>query len=350
MKPNFPVAALCLLASSLACPGDTFTLKDGSVLEGKVLSEDAESYHLEIQVTKTIKDERSVPKADVLKIDREQPDLTAFQEIEKLVPTPDLLSPADYLQRIAQIGKFLKTHPDSSKVKQANVILESLKSEAAQITAGGVKVNGEILSPAAYKLNAFELDARVQEARIRDLIARGDHLAALRAFSEFDREYRTTLPYGSLAPMMRQLVQMHVGEAKEQLATLPDRLKARQTGLERMTMEDRQVSARAIAEEEQANEARFKAEKEAKISWVSTSPFHKPSLEETVRFGTAELARLEAVKPVLGVDGGRAFRDAWRVILGGADTTAIAAAIGEARSASVAPRYIAMLEAAAKNQ
>ncbi|MEX1048301.1 MAG: PTPDL family protein [Akkermansiaceae bacterium] len=348
MKFHFPFVTICLLATSLPCPADTFTLKDGNILEGKILREDGDSYVIEIQITRTIKDERSVAKADILKIEHEQLDLTAFEEIGKLVPTPDLLGKNDYRQQIAQVGQFLKTYPESIKVGQAEEIQETLKSEEARIEAGGIKVNGEILSPSAYKANAYELDARVQEATIRGLIAREEMLAALRAFAEFEREYRATLPYGTLAPLMRRLVSLQVEKAKQQLMTLEDRLITRQIGLDRMTVEDRPVTKRAIHDEAQAIEARFKAEKDAKINWVSTSPFHKNSLEETVRFGSSELARLAAVPPVRGDDGGRAYRDAWRAIHGTTDPAAVSAALAAARAASIAPRYITLLEELAK--
>jgi hypothetical protein len=341
-------AALFFLAGSLSCLADTFTLKDGSTIEGKIIHEDATSYVLEVQVTKSIKDERTVAKADVAKIAREELDLTAFAEVQKLVPTPDFLTADEYVQRVSTVNGFLKTYPDSAKTKEAKVILETLKSEVAKIEAGGIKTNGELISPAAYKANAYELDARVQEARIRNLIAARQPLAALRVFSEFDQDYRTTLSYGALAPLIKQLVQVQVEEARQQLLTLDSRLKERQIGLDRMTNEDRPVTERAIQEQDEAIEARHKAEKDAKISWVTTSPFHKPSLEETVRFGEAELARLASITTVLGVDGGRSYREAWSAIHSGADAAAVATAIAAARSASVPPRYLEVLEKAAK--
>lgn len=345
---NHSAAALCFFAGSFSCLADTFTLKDGTTVEGKVLHEDATSYVLEIQITKSIKDERTLAKADVAKIAREQLDLTAFAALAKLLPTADFLTEDEYLQKVSAVNQFLKTYPDSSKTREAKVILETLKSEAAKVTAGGIKTNGEVISPAEYKKNAYELDARVQEARIRNLIAERQALAALRVFSEFDKDFRTTLSYDALAPLIKQLAQAQVEDARQQLLTLDSRLKERQIGLERMTNEDRPVTERAIKEQDEAIEARFKAEKDNKISWVTTSPFHKPSLEETVRFGDAELARLAAVTSVLGADGGRVYRDAWSAIHSGADATAVGIAIAAARTAAIPPRYLEVLDAAAK--
>lgn len=341
-------AAFCLLAGSFSSLADIFTLKDGSTVEGKILHEDATSYVLEIQVTKSIKDERTVAKAEIAKIVREQLDMTAFAALQKLVPTPDFLTADEYLQKISAVNQFLKTYPASSKTREAKVILETLKSEAAEVNAGGVKTNGEMITPAAYKANAYELDARVQEARIRNLVAERQTLAALRVFSEFDNDFRTTLSYGTLAPLMKQLAQAEVEEARQQLLTLDSRLKERQVGLDRMTHEDRPVTERAIKEQDEAIEARFNAEKDAKISWVTTSPFHKPSLEETVRFGDAELARLASVTTVLGVDGGRVYREAWSAIHSGADASSVSTAIAAARTASIPPRYLEVLDTAAK--
>lgn len=342
------VAALCLLGGAFSCLADIFTLKDGSTIEGKILHEDATSYVLEIQVTKSIKDERTIAKAEVTKIAREQHDLTAFAALQELVPTPDFLTADEYLQKISTVNQFLKTYSDSSKTREAKVILETLKSEAAKLDAGGIKTNGEMISPAAYQANAYELDARVQEVKIRNFIAARQPLAALRVFSDFDRDYRTTVSYGALAPLIKQVAQAHVEEARQQLLTLESRLKERQIGLERMTNEDRPVTERAIKEQDEAIEARFTAEKDAKISWVTTSPFHKPSLEETVRYGETMLAQLASVTTVLGADGGRSYREAWSAIHSGADAPAVTTAIAAARSASIPPRYLAVLEAAAK--
>lgn len=65
-KPAF--GALCLLAVALPCAADTFLLKDGITLNGAVVSEAGDFYLVEFQVTKSIKDDRKIAKADVVKI------------------------------------------------------------------------------------------------------------------------------------------------------------------------------------------------------------------------------------------------------------------------------------------
>src|SRR5690606_27091287 len=142
---------------------DTFVLKDGTRLEGKILSETQDTYLLEIQVTKSIKDEKTVPKADVKEIVREKVDETAFEKLKGLVPTPDLLTSDDYDARILQITTFLQAHQKSAKVCDANATLAILKTEGVAVQSGGLKLGGKIIPAEEYKANAYEIDAKVQE-------------------------------------------------------------------------------------------------------------------------------------------------------------------------------------------
>lgn len=350
MKKTPAFAASCLLALTLPSSADTFTLKDGSKIEAKVLKEDPESYDLEVQVTKSIKDERKVLKADVVKVEREQLDLKAFEPIAKLVPTPDLLTEDDYAVQISTVDKFLKAYPSTSKAEAAKAILKTLREEALEVSAGGVKVGGKIVTKEDYQANAYDLDARVQEAKIRKLATEGQAVAALRAFAEFDRDFRTSLAYAGLVPFIKQLIQNHVAESQQFLATLDTRLKERQTGLARMVSEDRAVTDAAIKEQDAAIEARYKSEKEARQVWLTTSPFHKMSLEETVKFGQSELARISAVKTELGVDGGKAYRELYTAVKNGANAATVTAALASNKTALVPARYTAPLDAEAKGR
>ena len=348
MKPTSALIALISLSVPLTAKADKFTLKDGSTLEATVTSETPDTYVLEVQVTKSIRDERKVAKADVAKVERDQPDLKAFEAIAKLVPTPDLLSDEEYGVRIHAVEKFLKDFPTGSKAKDAKAMLSTLKTESGQVASGGIKLNGAIVSPEDYQRNAYDLDARVEEARIRNLVNRGETLGALRAYSEFCRNFQSTISFGSLTPMMMQVIKNYVAEAKEALLTLDDRLKKRAVGLDQMSSEDRRITDNAIKEEDADVEAKLKSEKDGRVSWVTMSPYNKASLEETIRFGDAEINRLGSIKTIVGQDGGKAWRDAWTVIHNGGSTTAISSALTAARTAGVSPKYLARLDEAAK--
>lgn len=350
MKKLSALAALYSVTLALPCAADTFTLKDGTKLDAKIVKEEGDSYVLEVQVTKSIKDERTIAKADVVKIDRDQPDLLKFEEIKKLVPVPDLLTADDYSQNIAVVDKFLKDYKTSSKAKDAKAILDTLKAESVQVSGGSLKLNGAMVSPQQYEANAYELDARVLEAKINTYIRNNQVVAALRAFTDLDRDYRTTLSYGALSPVIQQLIKSYAAETDESLRTLDARTKQRAAGLSQMASEDRKITEAAIAEENQLIDARYKSEKASKVVWVTTSPFHKASLDDASKFAQAELKRLSTVKTALGVDGGKAYREAFTAVRGEAKLTEVTAALSAAKTAGVVPRYLAPLEAAAKGR
>ena len=70
---------------TLPALADTFTLKDGTTLEGSILRETDTSYVLEIKSPRASRT-NGLSKDDVVKIEREKPDLTAFEAIKIWFP------------------------------------------------------------------------------------------------------------------------------------------------------------------------------------------------------------------------------------------------------------------------
>jgi len=349
MKLVVYLASIALPLITLPIMADTFTLKDGTTLKATILSEVGDSYMLEVQVTASIKDERKVLKSDVVKVVREQHDLTAFAPFEKLLPTPDLLAVDGYALNITAITKFIKDFPESSKLAEAKTLLDTLTAESALVAAGGIKFNGKMLTAAEYQENAYDLDSRVQAAKILRLANNNQTLAALRLFAEFERDFSQTASRSALLATIRPLIQNHLAEMEQSSATLDARLGDRIAGLSQMSLADRGNTQSAIEEETAQIEARYQAEKLAKEIWLTTTPYHKASLADAITNGVAELTRINAVQTTLGADGGKAFRDVWNAVNSGGSATAVATAMTAAKTALVPARYLAPLEEAAKS-
>ncbi len=347
MKTPAATSSAFLLCIAAACAADVLQMKDGSKLEGTLVKEESASYVFEVQVTKSIKDERVIPKADVAKLIREEPDLKAFEAIANLYPAPDMTTVEDYGVRIKAVESFLADHRGSEKTRQAREMLAKLKSEANEVLAGGIKLRGSIISPAEYRANAYELDATVQDIQIRKLIRETRYLPALRAFNRFSADYRNTTVHHDLLPLVTQVINTYLADVGQTLAGYDARDKERKLGLERMSGSDRRVAENAIKEEMAAIELRFKQEKDAKVGWVSPQPYFKPSLEETLTFGKQELTRISSIRSSTPVDAGKIYRDTLALILRRGDKTAIATAITSAKTALIPQRYIANLESAA---
>lgn len=340
--------ATCLIALlSLNASADTFVLKDGTRIDGSIVSENDTSYVIEVQVTKSIKDERVISKEKIVKVEGEKKDITAFESISHFIPTPDALTAEEYAKRITGVEKFLKQYSDSPKTSQATAILKILKNEANEILAGGVKVNGKVISAAEYRANLLDIDAGIQEAKIRSLLKDGRYLEALRAFSAFDRDFKNTKARTALLPLITQTINGYLAQTSQALAGYESLIKQRGIELQRMKPDDRRQTQAALAEETVAFEKRLKAEKEAKVGWVSNNPSYKPSLDETMSFGKQELARLTVSIAPPTVDAGTAFRDALRKMQNSPDAAAKATVIAEAKTAMVSEKYLAILQASA---
>jgi aspartyl/asparaginyl-tRNA synthetase len=158
MKIRFiPCSLLAFVFVAAQAGADTITLKDGKVLEGKILKTEGDNYVIEYQVTKSIKDVKKVPKADVAKIVEIKLDDKAFEAIAKLVPTPDLLTADEYAERMQAVKAFLTKFPTGTKKKEAEAILKTLTDEAAKVAAGGRKFDGMMVSGTDYRANAYDM-------------------------------------------------------------------------------------------------------------------------------------------------------------------------------------------------
>ena len=346
---NFKTTACCSVFCALhfAAHADIFTLKDGSTLEGTILREQNDSYVLEVQVTKTIKDERVVPKEDVVNIQRAKPDLVAFESIAALATIPDMLTREGYAERIASVEKFIKDHRSSEKFREARTILANHKAELALIEAGGIKADGKIISPAEHRANALDIDASVAESRIRALLNDRNYLQALRAFSAFDDEFRNTSQHTRLLPLILPTMKQYIAQVEQELAGYDKRVADRTSGLDLMQLDDRRNTEGAIKEENAALEARLTSEKDAKLGWVSTHPYFKPSLDETLAFGRREISRLANITSLPQADAGKVYREALQNIQKAESAAEITAALSAAKTAMVPQKYLATLEAAA---
>jgi len=347
MKPYRLLRLLPLLALTSAA-ADTFELKDGTKLEGTILREEGSDYIIQVQVTKSIKDERRIPKADVVSQVAEKKDETAFVEIAGLVPAPDLLEESQYNARIKKVVSFLKEFPDSPKKKDAATIHDTLESERAAIAAGGVKFEGKMVSADERAPKAYALDASILAASLKSAVDAGDMLTALRTWSKLEAEFPGSTAYRETIPFMVRVMRSHLSAVEATLGGYDARVKHRETGLAGMNANDRVRSELAIKEEQDAYLARVAREKAAGIKWLSLDPFVKQPLEETKRMLDNEIRRLTNLDPGNLRDTETAYEEAYAAVTKeGATPQEIQAALSKARSANLPAPYAEILTKAA---
>ena len=196
--PRRPILAIACLAAALLAGGglhaDTIILKNGTRYQGRVLKDEGDSYLLEIQVTRSIKDERRVLKADIEKIEKSNPIAEDFKPLAKLGDTPDLLDKAGYQTRIDRLDKFLaiKEYKFSKQYKAARKIADRLKAERKVIVGGGMKINGRLITASQRKADAVAIDSEILFAKMYKAAASGRFLSALRTFDSIEKRFPQT--------------------------------------------------------------------------------------------------------------------------------------------------------------
>ena len=82
---------------------------------------------------------------------------------------------------------------------------------------------------------------------------------------------------------------------------------------------------------------------------MTANPYHKQSLQDAVRNAQQEARRLDNLRPVSKVEGGEAYRNAWKAIHAEEpDKQEIQQAMNAVREARLPQRYATMLEDARK--
>lgn len=337
----FRVLPVLLIATAAA---DTFELKDGSKLEATIVKEEADKFILAVQVTKGIKDERTVLKADVLKHTAEKKDETEFVEIAAMVPTPDLKSADSYTSDIRKVESFLKKHPNTPKKAAASKILDTLGDELAVIKEGGVKFEGKMISASARTPKAYGLDAGILGQQFSSAAEKGEYLAALRAWTKLETGYAGSTAYRQNIPNAIKVMKAYQMLVTTTLAGFDARTKERASGLAGMDSSNRNRSELAIKEEQAAYTARIAKEKADGIKWLSLDPYVKQPLEETKRSLDIEARRLENLDLTNTPKTQEAYEETYLAITKpGATKPEIDAAMSKARSVSMPAQYLELL-------
>jgi hypothetical protein len=347
MKTYHLFRILPFLAIATAA-ADTFELKDGTKFEGAIVKEEGSDYIVAVQITKTIKDEKRIPKADVVKHTAEKKDETDFEDIAVLVPTPDLKSAESYASDLRKVEAFIKKYPDSPKKKDAAKIIDTLGDELAVIKDGGVKFGGKMISASARAPKAYGLDASILAQQLTESGDKSDYLTALRAWTKLETGFPGSKAYRDNIPYVVKLMRAYQGVVTTALGGLDARVKARASGLAGMDGSNRSRSEQAIKEEQDAYLARVTKEKAEGTKWLSLDPYVKAPLDETKRYLDTEIRRLETIDLTYASKAEEAYDEAYAAVTKpGATKQDVDTALSKARSANIPPAYIEILTKAA---
>ncbi len=318
---------------------DTIVLKTGVKYNGKIISTDKDTYLVEIHHSKSIKDERRIPKDQVREIIETAKDTEEFAKLEELVPTPDQLTSAAYERRIKTAKDFLTKYPKSIHAKKVNTILDLLEKEHQLISKGGIKLGGQLISPSDLEANAYDIDARILFNKIKNAAANGRYQLALRRWETLQNNYSHSASYKDSMALASRILNAHNSELKNYLDTLESRLAKRKSALESLNEGDRARTITVLSENETNYNALIEREQqELRTKWLTIDPYSKKALDYNLRNTESALKSLSSYDPSKFKSAGPIYRDAWAALAKG-NLTEASNLIKDLKSLRLPDRY-----------
>ncbi|GHC52714.1 PTPDL family protein [Roseibacillus persicicus] len=304
---------------ALAVPAvaDIITLKDGTKLDAQILEKSLEEYVLEVNVTKSIKERRTIKRSEVADVEIVNESDTIFEDnIAGLAPAPPYLSLKEYDARIKKIESFLLAHKLTSAGTKASKMLRELKAEREFIAKGGVKTSMEksgLMSAEEREENALAVDASSAAKEFKDLVEARSYLGALRSYDNLERKFFGTKAHRESLPLIKAVVGTYTKLLSSELNGFDAREERRLAALERLPASDRQRALQAEEQRKSTFERLWTKEEDEEQTWFTVDTRNAESIESTLDALEDEAERLEAVEAELKEfeDVGELYRKGW---------------------------------------
>ncbi|MEO0416148.1 MAG: hypothetical protein AAF226_14470, partial [Verrucomicrobiota bacterium] len=189
---------------------DTVKLKDGTVLEGEITMETSDLLKIRMGGTGTIRETKTLDKATVAEIIKTAPDDIEFEKIQKMVPTPSLVSASRY-QSLIQTGPdaFLAKFAGSQHADKVKEIKAQLEEELDKAERGNIKLDGKWYS--AQDQIDFEglIASKKSLFRMKSAFKQGGYggmIGAMRQFEDLERNHIGTPAFAEAVSAAKKIV------------------------------------------------------------------------------------------------------------------------------------------------
>lgn len=180
--------SLIFLGVMTSLSADTIELKNGTILEGNIITDGPDSVVIEYKVTPSIKDQKTVPKEDIVKMTSVSEDEKAFKDLGNLTPPPTALDTAFYDPLVdRKIPEFITAYRYSKHVSALREAAANLEKERNRIRQGDRKVEGVWITAVEIQKDPVETQARIRLADIKLRTASGDHVGALQSYELLEK-------------------------------------------------------------------------------------------------------------------------------------------------------------------
>ena len=275
---------------------DSIKLKNGTVLEGKIVEETTDSITIEYKVTKSINDIKTVKRSDVLEIQKEPEDEKAFKKLNGILPTDDLLSAEDYDEIInGSLTEFLNTFPASKLKGKVQEVVDELKKEKALIESGNVKLNGNWISPEEATKDNYNHSARIVLARMQSMSKKGNYQDAFNYFEELQNKFPHSIAYtNSIPAALENLPKYDIILTREEKA-YQIRTKEREEQYKSMDAQDKLRTEQAFQLAMKKFQEKVEEAQTMKKVWLPINQWDLKSIQGARQTIVKETKRLESI-------------------------------------------------------
>lgn len=282
-----------LLATAIFALADTITLKSGEILNGKILSETAQSVLMDVTVASGITDQKEIAKSEIRTSVTTPADEIAFQEIKGCQIDSRSLPASSYVAIVRSLEAFLKKYPQSSRTEEVQATLAAFKEEQAQVKAGSMKLENRWYTKEEAEKNKYQIGAQIQWAAMKEQASRRDCLGALNTFDQIEKWYPGSLIFPDAIELAQSMIRIASSDMDRLQATAKNQETQFNTGI--VLVPEPQKGQMIAARQAQiaAAEASLAAAERAGVKWKPLLRISSKSFEALKTTIATEAPRLE---------------------------------------------------------
>lgn len=284
---------------TLQAQADVVHLKTGEKFEGKIVSETATEYTFDVKVTASITDQKVVAKDAIEKIEKEQPDVVAWQPLKNLRLGVNSMPAPDYDRVLGPLKGFINQFPQSAHAGDAKKILGAFEEEKKRVDAGEVRIGERWLSSEEVAKERYQISALILQQQMRAQASSGDLVSAMNTFDQIEKNYPGSKVFPDAVESARSILgslKTNIERAQKAYAAMEQEFQA---GLANTHPTQKAELQAARKKEIAQGEAVVAAAEKAGLKWPQIVPRSNASLnkiaqripQELNRLGTIDLAK-----------------------------------------------------------
>lgn len=296
-KPSTRFSLLCaaIMALGPALQADTVTLTNGDTIEGTITYESETEIVISVNISDSIKDDRSIPRSEIESISKITEDSKEFATIRNYKPGSESHSLDGYDTLTSTLERFIGKYPESTHIAEVKANLSALRQEKARVGRGDIKWANRWFSVSEAQDIQYQYDAQKLLTQMNLRASRGDLIGALNAFEDIEKKYFGSVAFPDAVKLALSIIPKAEAEVnrlvpifkrqqdqfKESIHLVPEPERTRLTTANNATIA--------------AAEAAVNAAERAGQKWMPLAPLSEKANTSIRAMAAAEIPRLRAL-------------------------------------------------------